>query len=118
MHSVVCNDIAVDIWEICIGLGVHISAAHIPGIHNVLADEASRCFADASEWMLSASVFTFLTGVYDTPDIDLFASRLNKQLPVYASWKPDPESTHIDAMSFSWSGKYEYLFPHLVCGRF
>ena len=79
----VCNDIAVGIWEICIGLGVHISAAHIPGIHNVLADEASRCFADASEWMLSAFVFTFLTGVYDTPDIDLFASRLNKQLPVH-----------------------------------
>ena len=64
-HSMMCNDIAVDIWEICIGQGVHISAAHI--VHNVLADKASRNFEDASEWTLSTSVFSFLTGVHGTP---------------------------------------------------
>ena len=89
----------------------HISAAHIPGVHNVLADKASRNFEDASEWMPSTSVVLFLTGVHGIPEIDLFASRLNKQLPVYTSWLPDPESTHIDAMSISWSDKYVYLFP-------
>ena len=109
-HSVMCNDIAVEIWEIYIGQGVHTSAAHIPAVHNILADKASRHFEDASEWMLSTSVFSFRTGIHGTPDIDLFAFRLNKQLPVYASWMPDPESTHIDAMFISWSGKYIYLF--------
>ena len=61
-------DIAVEIWEICIRKGVHISAAHIPGVHNILADKASRHFEDASEWMLPTSVFSFLTGIHGTPD--------------------------------------------------
>ena len=48
-HSLICNDIAVEIWGFCRELGVHISAAHIPGIHNVLADTASSgCFPPAS----------------------------------------------------------------------
>ena len=38
-----------------------------------------------------------------------FASRLNRQ--VYASWPPDTESTHIDAISILWPGKYIYLIP-------
>ena len=95
------------------GRYVHISAAHIPSVHNVLADKASRNFEDASEWMLSTCVFSCLTGVHGTPEIDMLAFRLNKPLPVYASWLSDPESTHIDDMSTSWSDKYIYLFPPL-----
>ena len=38
-----------------------------------------------------------------TPGIDLFATRLNKQLAIrYASWISDPDSVIIDALSFSW----------------
>ena len=32
-------------------------------------------------------------------------------LPKYASWKPDPGATHIDAFSFAWTGMFAYLFP-------
>ena len=46
------NALAVEIWEICIKRGAHISAVHIPGIHNVLADAASREFQDSAEWMI------------------------------------------------------------------
>ena len=58
-HSVKCNDIACEIWEMCMKSGVHISAAHIPGLHNILADTASRVFHDSAEWMLSHDVFLF-----------------------------------------------------------
>ena len=35
------------------------------------------------------------------PEIDLFTSRLNKQLHRYASWMTDPDALYIDAMSIS-----------------
>ena len=40
------------------------------------------------------------------PDIDLFASRLNKELHIYASWMPDPDALYIDAMSISWENQF------------
>ena len=45
------------------------------------------------------------------PEIDLFASRLNKQLYRYASWIPDPDDLYIDVMSISWENQFVYLFP-------
>ena len=71
------NDMAVEIWEFCISAGAHISAAHIPGKHNIIADNASCQFEDAAEWMLSPVFFEQLVREYGMPDIDLFASRLN-----------------------------------------
>ena len=110
-HCMVMNDLAVDIWSKAAERGIHISAAHIPGIHNVLADSASREFHDAAEWMMAPHIFSKITEAFGNPDIDLFASRLNKQLPVYASRKPDPESTYIDAMMLSWTDMFIYAFP-------
>ena len=106
-----CNSVAIDIWNICIKANVYISAAHIPGKHNIIADIASRNFQDAAEWMLLPSAFKILTKVFGLPEIDLFASRLNNQLPSYASWMPDPGAKFIDAMSYVWENLYTYIFP-------
>ena len=110
-HNMIQNDLSVKIWEYMMDINIHISAAHIPGKHNVLADEASRKFQDAAEWKLDTKLFRKMCRYFDQPDIDLFASRLNYQLSTYASWLPDPESTYIDAMSVFWKGKYIYAFP-------
>ena len=110
-HCMKLNDLAVDIWEYVREAGIHVSAAHIPGKHNILADIASRKFEDAAEWMLCPNTFSNLVDVYGLPEIDMFASRLNHQLPCYASWHPDPESTYIDAMRVNWKNIYLYAFP-------
>ena len=110
-HCMTLNDLAVQIWEYCMDNDIYISAAHIPGKHNILADIASREFHDSAEWSISPEIFSRLVTKFGLPDIDLFASRLNHQLPVYASWQPDPESSHIDAMSFSWRNLFIYAFP-------
>ena len=49
--------------------------------------------------------------LFQLPDIGVFASRLNKQLPKDASWMPDPESYIIDSMRTSWENTYIYAFP-------
>ena len=64
------NDLAVEIWEYCLSNGIHISAAHIPGKHNVLADIASREFRDAAEWKLCPEIFSRLVTKFGKPDID------------------------------------------------
>ena len=110
-HCMTLNDLAVNIWEYCLDKGIHISAAHIPGKHNVLADIASREFRDAAEWKLCPEIFSRLVTKFGRPDIDLFASRLNHQLPTYVSWQPDPDSSFIDAFQMSWKGKFIYAFP-------
>ena len=33
-----CNDVTTELWEFCIKRGVYISAAHIPGKENIIAD--------------------------------------------------------------------------------
>ena len=40
-HCMILNDLAVDIWNMATTRGFHLSAAHIPGKHNIIAD--SQC---------------------------------------------------------------------------
>lgn len=43
--------------------------------------------------MLNAShVHLAIKGFRFTPEIDLFAARLNRQFPQYSSYRPDPEA--------------------------
>ena len=52
-----------------------------------------------------------LTKLAFTPEIDLFASRVNKQFPLYASYKPDPKALAIDAFTMQWTNLKLYAFP-------
>ena len=45
------------------------------------------------------------------PVLDLFASRLNYQLPRYVSWIPDPNAVGADAFTLDWGTQYNYAFP-------
>ena len=106
-----CNVLAKDIWTFCIARNIWLTAAHLPGHLNVLADERSRVFDDKTEWKLNASVFQNIVMAFVKPAIDLFASRLNFQLKPYVAWKPDPEACHVDAFTLDWSNVVFYAFP-------
>ena len=52
------------------------------------------------------------------PDVDLFASRLNHQCPMYYAWKPDPREADIDAIVEDWCEPFFYAFTQLnLVGR-
>lgn len=104
--SDVCDRIATEIWERCITTRNWLTAAHIPGLLNVDADEASRKFNDRTEWELHNDTFDALCEQWGRPDIDLFASRLNFKLERYVSWKPDPYALYIDAFTVDWTPTY------------
>ena len=43
--------------------------------------------------------------------MDLFASRMNHQPPVYCSWRMDPGALAVDGFSISWAREFPYLLP-------
>lgn len=109
--SLICNEIAKEIWHWCIIREIWISAEHLPGSQNVEADKESRVFHDNTEWMLDSYIFNLVCKRLGEVDIDLFASRLNKQIVPYVSWRPDPGALFIDAFSSNWANNIFYAFP-------
>lgn len=56
-------------------------------------------------------IFAKITKLFFVPNIDLFASRLNKQNDCYISWTPDPDAFAVDAFTLSWTNLSFYDFP-------
>lgn len=111
-HSGHLNKLCKEIWDWCIARNLWISAGHIAGKANVEADLESRQNQTMTEWMLNTSLFSqSLKTLQFAPDIDLFASRLNKQLPNYVAYRPDPDSIAIDAFTMNWAKLKFYAFP-------
>ena len=91
-------------------------ARHIPGRLNVLADLLSRPDQIlTSEWSLAPRIFKRLMKLWDSPMVDLFATRWNFKLPLFVSPIPDPQAWSVDALTTSWEGLYAYAYPHWLC---
>ena len=110
-HSKILMDITSQMWGWCMERKIYISAEHLPGRLNTVADQESRARPDSSEWKLNPAVFQQLMSRLSPCQIDLFASRLTTQLPLYYSWKPDPNSVATNALDQSWSKVRAYAFP-------
>ena len=105
------NDIAYDCWMIAHSYNCHLTAGHIPGIHNSLSDYKSKQYQESAEWMICHKTFQKIMDTFGSADIDLFASNENHQLACYASWLPDPSASIIDAFSIHWDSYFAYVFP-------
>ncbi len=105
------NQLSFEIWQWCILRNIWISAVHIAGKTNVEADKKSRHFSDNHEWMLNKKCFQDIHNKFPALEIDLFASRLNAQLPNYVAWHPDPGCVAVNAFAVTWHFKMFYAFP-------
>ncbi|CAB4004433.1 Hypothetical predicted protein, partial [Paramuricea clavata] len=111
-HSDICNNMAKQIWEWCIDKNIWLTVAHIPGKQNLVADYESRRHQRESEWMLNKALLSdTLIKLNFSPEIDLFATRVNKQFPKYVAYRPDPNACAIDAFTLSWANLKFYAFP-------
>ena len=111
-HSVQCNAVTKEIWQLGIKRNIWLSAAYIPGKTNIEADEESRRENQDTEWLLNPDILSDALDRLDVkPEIDLFASRLNRQFPRYVSYKPDPNAEAVNAFTMSWSDVTFCAFP-------
>lgn len=100
------------IWLWCKQRNIWLTACHLPGRENIEADKFSRNLSKDMEWMLDNNIFQKICTYFGTPNIDLFASRINSQLADYVSYLPDPSAKAVDAFSFVWKyDKLYYMFP-------
>ena len=105
-----CNLLAKKIWLWAMSKHIWLSATHIPGSENK-ADFESRHYSDNVEWMLNKNAAQNIMSLWDRPEIDMFASRLSKQLDRYVSWRADPDAEFVDAFTMNWENVYFYAFP-------
>ena len=67
------NRLVIDVREWCIAHNIWLTAHHIPGVNNTVADAESRKTRRETEWSLNPIVFEkAITEVHFQPDIDLF----------------------------------------------
>src|SRR5256885_4742132 len=76
-----------------------------------MADQASRMKTDWSNWMINPKIFRLINKIWGPFQIDLFANRLNSQLPRYHSWTPDPFAEATNALLQPWSKKKLWANP-------
>ena len=80
------NSLAQEIWDLCFQRQLWVSAK-------------SRKLQEKHEWMLNKDAFKVILSLYPELNIDLFATRLNNQLALYCSRKPDPGCAFVDALA-------------------
>ena len=114
--SLTLHSEVLDIWEWVLSKDNWITASHIPGILNIEADEESRKNDTRTEWRLNPDAFEYiLHSLSFTPEIDIFASRINTQLPRFYAFRPDPDAEAIDAFCMDWANLKFYAFPPFIC---
>ena len=90
-----------------------LTVAHIPGKDNIIADGGeSRKSRRETEWALNPQIYQdAIAHLGQTPDIDLFASRLKYKCKLYAFYQPDPGAFVINALHLAWESPNFYAFP-------
>jgi len=111
-HSDKLNTLTRTIWEWCIANDIFLIAAHIPGVENKSADFESRIIRKETEWKLNTQfLHRSLSKLNFTPEINIFASRVNKQFSKYVSYRCDPGAIAIDAFTLDWHLLKFYALP-------
>lgn len=88
-----------------------LKVVHAPGLDNVLADSLSREVLNDDEWMLYKEVLARICKRFGTPEIDLFTSEINHQVPSFVPRGRNPKAIGVDALICSWPQCLLYAFP-------
>lgn len=102
---------AKSIWKWCEERNLWIFASYMPSKENEIAYLESRTLEPETAFELNQSVFSELCKTLRAPDIDLFASQINKKCKRYCSWKRDPGAMWVDAFTINWYPWFFYAFP-------
>jgi ribonuclease HI len=95
-----------------------VSAQHVRGVSNAAADALSR-LSRSGDYSLRSGIFDDICKNLNVfPDIDLFATKSNAQLPLFASPIIGDNAPITDALSVNWGDRMLFLHPPIpLIGR-
>ena len=105
------NAISKKIWHWCETRNIFVFASYIKSLDNKEADRESRSSNYVNEFELNQGIFDRVVKAFGKPDIDLFASRVNRKCDKFVSWHDDPDCFAVDAFTLDWSNFKFYAFP-------
>ena len=105
------TEVARQMWDWCFHRQIILSASHLPGLDNQVADQESRQVQTSAECKLHKKIFNKICVHLGPCTVDLFTTRLNHQLDKYVSWRPDPGAMTTNALHISWVDLDGYAFP-------
>ena len=114
--SALCS-LVIDLWAWWLKRRIFLIASHLPGTQNTIANSLSRSVVDTHDWVLHKTVFKKLNSLWGPILVDLFATKISKQLPRYFSWKPNPHAEAIDAFAQVWTDFRGFANPPVVLNR-
>ena len=96
------QDIALDIFGLCIKNDIRLHPTWIPRELNKHADYISK-LVDTDDWSIDIATYKAITKVFGYPDVDRFADNLNKKVEVFNSKFFCPGSSAVDCFTEDWS---------------
>ncbi|CAJ0944686.1 unnamed protein product [Ranitomeya imitator] len=103
--------IAANIFQLAEAHLTSLTALHIKGVENIRADYLSRNELRQGEWTLNKSIFRRITEAWGIPQIDLFATRDNRQVQRFASLNTRDHPDMLDSLHHPWRFRLAYAFP-------
>ncbi len=100
------------VFRVVVDLDMILIAIYVAGRLNVLADSLSRRDQVLRNvWSLNQAIFQWICHITGEPWVDLFATHLNKKLPLCISPIMDPQALAVDTLSYPWKGIWVYAYP-------
>ena len=73
------SQLAIQLWQWCLEKNLSLSAVHLPGASNCVADDESRTIQSSAEWHLDQRIFSRIVETLGECSVDLFATWLKTQ---------------------------------------
>ena len=111
-HSLM--QMTIRLLKCCDRKAITLVPVHLPGVHNIQADSLSRVGQTlTTEWTMAMERLRPVFAKWGEPQVDLFATFVNRRLIKFASPYPDPRAEWTDAMSMPWDNGRGllYAFP-------
>lgn len=105
------QDIALEIFSICISKSIYLEMEWIPRSENSLADYYSKIGEDFDDWGLSLSLFDMIQSRFGIFSIDWFASEHNTKVERFFSRYWNTACLGVDAFTVSWAFEHGLFVP-------
>ena len=94
--------LAKELWTWAFDKDIGLSAQHITGVPNTIADIESQIARDRSDWMLRPRTFLMIKEALGPHGCGPVCIQTDSSTTCFFSWRPDPQAEAVDAFSQDW----------------